>query len=591
MAAILQDTSEMEYSPKGIKDYLLVIKRRKYQALITMFVIFLIVLAAAFGLPPIYQSSSTILVEQQEIPQDLVRSTITSYADQRIQVISQRVMTRDNLWSVIQKYDIYKKEREKEPREVIIRKMRSDIRLNTISADVVDPRSGRPVQATIAFKLAYQSNAAGTAQKVANELTTLYLNENLKSRSEMAAETSVFLSEEVRKLEQEISGLEEKLAEFKAKNVNNLPELADLNFSLMDRTERELFEVARQLRLVQERKIYLTAELAQLNPSSTVISGSGERILSPAGRLKILESEYVRLSASYSADHPDVARIVKEMEALRSETGDYVESDEISKRLVAIRTELAVAKRKYSADHPDVIKLEKSVAEIEEVVNSRRQNQLETNRIIKSDNPAYIQLQADLDAAQNEIVSLTGRRSLLRNRLSDFENRLVTTPQIEREYNNLSRNYDNALIKYREIKAKQMEARLAESLEIERKGERFTLIEQPLLPGKPIKPNRIMILLLGFCFAIGAGISLAFLLDAIDGNIHGRKAVVNIIGELPLCEIPYIQTEQERANKFKILRIALIVMVVGIIVLALLFHFLFMPIDTFWFIMLRRLGF
>src|ERR1700752_734854 len=92
--------------------------------------------------PPTYRTGATILIEQQEIPQELVRSAISSFADQRVQVISQRVMTTQNLMALIERYNLYPEIRESRPREVLQQTMRSDISLKMISADVIDPRSG-----------------------------------------------------------------------------------------------------------------------------------------------------------------------------------------------------------------------------------------------------------------------------------------------------------------------------------------------------------------------------------------------------------------------------------------------------------------
>src|SRR5580700_7786647 len=149
-------------------------------------------IALAVVLPSTYRSMATILIEQQEIPQELVRSVITSFADQRVQVISQRVMTTQNLLSLIERYNLYPDIRQKEPREVLLAKMRKDIGMHMISADVIDPRSGTPTHATIAFSVSYQSHSPDLALKVANELTSLYLNENLTSRTQLTAQTSSF---------------------------------------------------------------------------------------------------------------------------------------------------------------------------------------------------------------------------------------------------------------------------------------------------------------------------------------------------------------------------------------------------------------
>lgn len=591
METVLQD--DFDSSEKDLKDYLATVWRRKFQVLLTSGVLMCIAIALAFGLSSIYRSSSTILIEQQEIPQDLVRTTITSYTDQRIQTISQRVMTSANLWQIIDKYGLYKEMRAKKPREVVIEQMRKNINMDTISAEVVDPRSGRPGEATIAFSLAYESSSPSLAQKVANELTTLFLRENLKSRTQMAAETSGFLKEEGLKLEREINTLESKLAEFKQTNVNNLPEMAQLNTQLMDRTERELNDVERDIRVLKERRIYLLSELGQINPSSTVLSEEGEKILSPAGRLKALEAERIKLIAVYSNKHPDILRIEKEIKALKLEVGETDNTDNIKDKLMELNTQLTAAKDRYSISHPTVKRLEKVISELESAYRKKKSDiskSVEYKADLEADNPAYIQLKTQLQATESELQSLNESAKKLKIKLAEFEHRLMETPRIESTYNMLTRDYQNATMEYRELKAKQMEAQLSESMEIGRKGERFTLIEPPLLPERPIKPNRIAILLLGALFSLLAGLGGAFLMDAIDGNMHGRKAVYNALGEYPLVSIPYIMTQSEVSQRVKMMKLSVVAIIAMLVVLALLFHFIVMPLDTFWFVILRRLG-
>lgn len=146
----------------------------------------------AFGLPSIYRSEATILIEQQEIPDDLVRSTVTSFAGERIQIISQRVMTTQNLSRIIEEYGLYKDDRKSKSMSILVEEMRERIDLEMISADVVDPRSGRPTTATIAFKIAFSGEEPRLTQKVTNDLVSLYLDENLKQRTAHAVETSSF---------------------------------------------------------------------------------------------------------------------------------------------------------------------------------------------------------------------------------------------------------------------------------------------------------------------------------------------------------------------------------------------------------------
>src|ERR1700761_4490577 len=194
--------------PLGLRGYLAAAKHRRSWLLAT----FVLSLAAAFLLavllPAHYRSAGTILIEQQEMPQDFVRSTVTSYADQRVQVISKRVMTTETLLNIIRRYDLYPKLRATGTREALVKQMSKDIALKMISADVIDPRSGHPTSATIAFEVSYTSRNADMAAKVANELTTLYLNENLNNRTQTARDASQFLTQEGDKLNQHIGELE-----------------------------------------------------------------------------------------------------------------------------------------------------------------------------------------------------------------------------------------------------------------------------------------------------------------------------------------------------------------------------------------------
>ena len=184
--AVLEETLEYQHD---IRDYLDALNRHRVALFATTAVLLIMTAIVTVVWPPSYRSTATILIEEQEIPQDLVRTTITSYADQRIQVISQQVMTRANLMQIVDKYDLYAKQRRRETTEEILERMRKDIKLDLVNSDVTDRRNGGRTSATIAFTLSYDSESAEKAQKVANELTSLYLNENLQIRKQKAEET------------------------------------------------------------------------------------------------------------------------------------------------------------------------------------------------------------------------------------------------------------------------------------------------------------------------------------------------------------------------------------------------------------------
>src|SRR5262245_59351355 len=169
--------------------------------------------------------------------------------------------------------------------------MRDDIRFRMISADVVDPRTGTPRQATIAFTVSYDNPSPDLAVKVANEITSLYLNENLSSRNRLAEDAASFLTAEGDRLSARIAELEQQLAEFKEENVSQLPELVQMNMQLLDRTEQQLRDAQSEQRSLAQQKVYLEAQLAQLKPNSVMFTDSGERILTPSDRLRSLRAE------------------------------------------------------------------------------------------------------------------------------------------------------------------------------------------------------------------------------------------------------------------------------------------------------------
>ena len=569
----------MEEETKDLRDYLTAFRRRKKSLLATVAVLFLLAVAVAALLPSVYRSTATILIEQQEIPADLVRSTISSYADQRIQVISQQVMTRPNLMRIVEKYNLYPRYRASKTSEEILERLAKDIKLDILKADVIDQRSGAKTTATIAFSLSYEGETPTVAQRVANELVTLFLSENLKNRQQKTTETSTFITEEAAKLSEHVSETEAKLAAFKAKNMGRLPELVSLNFQLRDRADNEIKELDRQISALEERKFYLDGQLAQMKPNTPLISASGERILDSDERLKALQAQYASLSGVYSSNHPDIVKMRREMESLRKETGGGADPQEQSKQLIRLRADLATAREKYSDDHPDIVKLKKSIAALE----AEPVAPVTAKVAVKPENPAYIALKAQLEATLSDLKSSRSKRIALESKVASYDLRLEQTPQVEREYLDLTRDHETSLNRYREIKAKQMQAEIGQELEKDRKGERFSLIDPPQLPEKPSSPNRPAILLLGLVLSLGGGVGSAAALESMDESVRGSKDLTRLLRVPVLAVIPYMENNAERRRKRKIALIIVASLLAALGLALLLVHSFLIPLDVLWF--------
>ena len=577
----------MEPTEKKFSDYLAIFRRRRKNLIVTFTIFLLIAVGIAFGLPPKYVSQATILIEEQEVPEDLVPSTVNTYADQQIQTISQRVMTTENLSNIIKKFNLYADKRDSEPLDKIIDDMRNDIELNTVSADVVDPKTGKSTTTTIAFTISYENKSPDLAQRVTNDLVSLFLNENLKDRTQIASGTSSFLSNEAKKIKKNLDDLDKNIAAFKEKNLGKLPDMVAVNMQLMSKAQDEVTDIERQIMSLTDRKTYLEGQLAQISPTTKLYDQKGQRILGPADRLAQLEVDYAEAAAKYSPDHPDVVTLKKQIEVLKKQVGSGDIKSGLQGELQKLRADLAEAQKKYAPDHPDVKRLTKDIVILEKELAAVPPA---TSNAGDADNPAYVQLSANLQSTDAELQSLFRQQKATRKKIFDYEEKINDAPQVEKTYNELMRDYTVTQAKYQDISNKQMAAQVAQTMESQRKGERFTLIEPPQLPETPDKPNRPVILVLGFLFSGAMGVGAVAFAEAVDDAIYGRSGVAALLGVPPLAVIPYIETVADRRNRLLRRILILISLIVGVVLILAAINYFFMPLDVLWYTLLQRSG-
>ena len=573
---------------KDIKDLKGIIRRGKKIFIITSLSIFLLAVVIAFVLPSLYLSQSTILIEGQQIPKEYVQSTITGYVDERLQVITQRIMSRARLMEIIDRFNLYQEMRERYTTGEIIEKMRKDIALETISADVVD-RSGRATTATIAFTLLYEGKNPSTVQKVTNVLTSLYLEQNLETRERRASDTTAFLEQERGELKKQIDVIQTEISTFKKKHTGELPEYIQVNLQAIARLENGLGRIDMQIRSLKERNVYLKGQIASVDPLTPVVTETGKIMMHPKERLKYLRLELITLQSSLSEKHPDIKKLKREIEELEAQEGESDDSIAKVRRLNDLQGQLAALKGKLGPKHPDVIKLSKEVSLLSEEVGKLQTEQATlTVAEQKPDNPAYINLMIQIATAETEIKGLIQERKIIKQKIEEYLVKVENAPLVEKEYNDLVRDYENAKHKYNEVTNKLLEARISQGMEESQRGERFTIIDPGHMPEKPYKPNRVAIILIGFVLALGAGIGIAAAREAIDTSVKTAEEL-NILTGMPVFStISLIKTDEERQARRK-KRWLWIFAAIGVIVLALvLFNSFVMPLDILWIKIQRR---
>ena len=361
-----------------------------------------------------------------------------------------------------------------------------------------------------------------------------------------------------------------------------LPELQELNLQMLQRKESEIANLEARLNTLEEKRFYLSGQLAQIDPGNPAVPGAQQR-------LQLVEAEYASARARYSADHPDVQKLKREIDALRQEVGGSDSSKAIAEQIVELRAELARTREKYTPEHPDVIRLQEKIVSLNDELAQQQSRSEDHYYKSQPDNPAYITLQAQLAGVESEIKSALNQRDKMIADILELETSMLKAPQVEREYRALTRDYDNAVAEYRETKAKQSRADVARQLESEKKGERFTLIDPPALPEEPVSPNRPAILFLGFVFSLGSGLGFAFVADAISGAVRGARSVSMMLGVAPLAVIPYQMNMADVHKRRKFQKRTILVGLIAIVAALLLIHFLISPLDVLWFRILRKI--
>lgn len=518
----------MQSDVKTIGDVVDIVKRRKWSIVIPALVIFLTAAIVALALPKIYRSTSTILIEAQEIPREYVTSNVTSYADQRLQSINQTLLGTTKILEIINRFDLYKDLRKSETVEEIVGKMRKDINFSTISAEVVDPRTGRPAQATIAFSVSYQGRNPTVVHKVANELASLYLEENLRTREKQSLETSKFLEDEMRSVQAALTEVDTRIAAYKEAHLTSLPELTQVNMQALDLAERDLTQMKDQLRNLNEREGYLRSQLASI-PTDTVS---------------------------------------QEKENLRE-----------------LRTLLVDLKSRFSEEYPDVVKTRAAIAALEQQLGSKRDVPGPG-----PDNPVYVTLASQLAGNRAEMATLKRSLAELNQKRDDFRRRIEETPRVEGEYRNLVAERNNLQGKYDELTKKSMDAKVAHGLEKEQLGERFSIVDPARLPEKPVSPNVPAIMLIGLILGLGGGVGLAALRESSDRSVRSPEALARATSFPVLAAIPVIVTRQEIGQRQGRRKLTTAGVVLGLVAVVVVFNFWVMDLDVFWAKLLRKVA-
>lgn len=488
-------------SPNG---WLQRISEHRRSVLVCVFAGWIVVVGAAWVLPSKYRSETLILVEQQKVPEHYVEPNIAVDLQQRLQSMSEQILSRTRLMAIADKFHLYGNEQKHSGVQDIVDQMRKDISIDLVRT------TGDEISA---FKVSYSAGSPATAQQVTGELTSLFIEENLQNRQQLSEDTTNFLETQLDGARKSLEQQELRLREFKSRYLGQLPEQTTSNMQILAGLQNRLQSANDSLNQGEQQKLYFQSMLTQyqtLRRPPAVSDKSGDE-----------------------------------------NSGFYGASNQ---KLQQLKSQLADLRTKYTAQHPDVLRLESEIAETEKQVAADEQAAKKEGpaALGPTANPedlqtaaAMLQTQSQLKAVEFEIANRRNEVKSIEAEIESYQKKLNLAPAREQELAAITRDHEQSRAYYESLLAKRNQSEMATNLEKRQQGEQFRMIDPPSFPQKPYFPNRLLFSLGGVAFGIVLGIGSIVARELLNGRIYGEDELATIVKSPTVVLIPSVLTASE----------------------------------------------
>jgi polysaccharide chain length determinant protein (PEP-CTERM system associated) len=480
-----------------MEDYADILKRRIWLILFTGIALLAIGVIASRIIPPQYESQTLILIEQQKVPEDYVKPIVEQDLSARLASMKEQILSRSRIEPIIKRFNLF-------PSATLS----MDDRLSlTQKAIGVKPIPAGQSGGMPGFFITFKARDAHTAQQVCGEITSLFVSENLSAREESAEGTTEFLRQQLSDSKKSLDEQDAKLAAFQEKYFGRLPEQEQNNANTLQALTTQLDASTQAVNRSQQNVTFLQAMVAQQTRDLQNAEPAAANALVDERKteLKTLMQQRQALQAQYTPDHPDVV--------------------EISRKIADLEGQIARSAADPTATH---------------VVSPA---------ISRPDTPELQQLKAQLRAAQQAMEDAKRDQTRIEQQVRTYESRIESSPQVEAEYKQITRDHQTAVDFYNSLLKKMNDSSMATALEQRQQGEQFRIMDAPNLPDAPIFPNRIMFAGGGLAGGLFLGLLVAGLLEYRDTSLRTEKdiwaftklqtlAVISHIDSLPAPEKP-----------------------------------------------------
>jgi polysaccharide chain length determinant protein (PEP-CTERM system associated) len=448
--------------------------------------------AIYLGTPKVYESTASIIYQQQKINPSKLSPDEEKRIDEMVNTVTQQVLSRTSLEKIIQVFNLYPEMREKVPIEDVIEQMRtSNIHIQ------VEKTKGN------VFTVSYQGTDPRVVMRVTNALASKFIEENLRVREERATETTSYIQDELRMSKESLDKKDALMRDYKLKYYNEMPDQRQSNMERLNALHEQYQATQTNIHTLEQTRLLVSEQVASQrnranSADSTAATGGGNNTLA-AARLNLQG-----LMARYTPDHPAVKRAESQVKQLEEEQQQNPAASNIPRRTSAVAT---------SADTSSF------AIQLKEIELNLKTLREESEKIL-AQTKTY---QAWIDATpirEAEWVALT------------------------RDYNELRKYYDTLL-------AQSLTAAAAESIEMRQKGSQFKLVDPAYLPEKPMQGNFLKIIMIAIGAGLASGMGIALGLDIMDTSFKTVQDLENYLHVPVTCALPLIVLESERLLKKK----------------------------------------
>jgi polysaccharide chain length determinant protein (PEP-CTERM system associated) len=479
-----------------------VARRRKWLILIPAVVVAVAAVAVIHQLPNLYRSETLILVVPQRVPESYVKSTVTARIEDRLQSISQQIMSRTKLEQIVSDFNLYQAERGRgELMEDIVERMRTrDIGIGVVKGD--------------AFRVSFAASDPRVAMRVTERLGSLFIDESLRDREVLAQGTSEFLATQLDEARRQLVQVETKLQEYQRTFNGELPSQLSANMQGLHNTEIALQNLGESLNRDRERRISFERTVADVLEAPDPVSAT-------------------------DAEKPkEIAQTLQD--ELRTQ-----------------RQALLAVEMKLKPEHPDVKRLRKVVDELEKRVEAQRLEGTLTSRPTNAVVMDYAKrkrltdAKAELDNLDREIQAKLAEEQRLRSVLGMYQARIEATPVRESELASLTRDYETLSQTYRSLLQKKEESEISANLERRQIGEQFKILDPARMPEKPESPDRPKLYLIAILAALAIGIGLATAAEYFDRTLRTEADVRAALNLMVLATVPYMRDAATTTRRWR----------------------------------------